>query len=450
MLTEVDNPSRFASYCAAGFHSSFVSVILIPLNESMPRILLLLPTTTYRAPDFLDAARRMKIEVVAASEKPNVMASRHPESLLTLNFRDIDGSTRRVEEFNQNYPLDAVIPVDDDTAVLAAAFASALSLPHNSVDSALAARNKHLLSELLHRHGLPAPKSRLYWTDQDPEAAAAATDYPCVLKPLFLSASRGVIRADDPASFVSAWKRILLILADPEVAVRGAEAANQIMIQDFVPGIEFALEGLLSRGQFRVLALFDKPDPLDGPFFEETLYITPSRHPDSVQNAIAACVAPATRAIGLQEGPIHAELRVNEKGPWIIELAARSIGGLCSRTLRFGTGLSLEEIILRHALGMEIDHMQRESRAAGVMMIPIPAAGVLREVRGLDAASVVPGVEELTISAHLGKTLIPLPEGSSYLGFIFSRGEDSYFVEKSLRQAHRKLEFVIEPSGTST
>ena len=446
----MDNLLASCRYRAMGFHSGFVSAILMLLNESMPRILLLLPTTTYRAADFLAAAGRMKIEVVAASEKPNVMAARHPDSLVTLNFRDIDGSARRVEEFNQNYPLDAVIPVDDDTAVLAAAFASALSLPHNSVDSARAARNKYLQSELLHRHGLPAPKSRLYSIEQDPEAAAAAIDYPCVLKPLFLSASRGVIRADDPASFVSAWKRILSILADPEVAVRGAEAANQIMVQDFVPGIEFALEGLLSGGELRILALFDKPDPLDGPFFEETLYITPSRHPESIQKAIAACIARATRAIGLQEGPIHAELRVNEKGPWIIELAARSIGGLCSRTLRFGTGLSLEEIILRHALGMEIDHMKRESRAAGVMMIPIPAAGVLREVRGLDAARGVPGVEELTISAHLGKTLTPLPEGSSYLGFIFSRGEDSCFVEKSLRQAHRKLEFVIEPAGTST
>jgi len=413
----------------------------------MPRVLLLLPTTTYRAADFLAAAERMNVDVVAASEKPNVMASKHPEVLLTLDFRDPEAAARTVREFHKAYPIDAVIPVDDDTAVVAATIGSALSLKHNSIESAQAARNKHTFVELLHRHGLAAPWYRLFTTAEDPKQAARAVSYPCVLKPLFLSASRGVIRADDPLAFAAAWRRILKILEDPEVAARGGEAAKQLLVQEFIPGQEVALEGMLDKGELRVLAIFDKPDPLEGPFFEETIYVTPSRHAESHQRQIAGCVASAAAAIGLREGPIHAELRFNENGIWIIEMAARSIGGLCSRTLRFGTGLSLEELILRHALNLGIGHIQREQRAAGVMMIPIPGAGILQEIQGLEAARAVPRIEGVTVSVPLGKGLVPLPEGSSYLGFIFSRAETPAAAETALRAAHRQLHFVIQPEG---
>jgi hypothetical protein len=206
-----------------------------------------------------------------------------------------------------------------------------------------------------------------------------------------------------------------------------------------------ALEGLLTNGTLDVLALFDKPDPLDGPFFEETLYVTPSRLPKPVQDAVAACAARAASAIGLSDGPIHAELRINEAGPWLLEVAARSIGGLCSRTLRFGTGLTLEEVIIRHALGMDIPSLERERRAAGVMMIPIPKAGRLRDIRGKDEAKTVPGIEEVTIMIRRGQRVVPLPEGKRYLGFIFARGDSPEFVEAALREAHRRLAFDIEP-----
>jgi len=436
--------------CAAPVNLSFIIghlsfIISVFSLKLMPRVLLLLPTTTYRASDFLAAAERMNVNVVAASEKPNVMASKHPEVLLTLDFRDPEAAAGTVREFHKRYPIDAVIPVDDDTAVVAATVGSALALKHNSIESARAARNKHIFVELLHRHGLPAPRYRLFSTTEDPEKAAQVVSYPCILKPLFLSASRGVIRADDPPAFTAAWRRILKILEDPEVAARGGEAANQLLVEEFIPGQEVALEGMLEKGELRVLAIFDKPDPLEGPFFEETIYITPSRHPEFHQSQIAGCVASAAAAIGLREGPIHAELRFNENGIWIIEMAARSIGGLCSRTLRFGTGLSLEELILRHALNLEIDHIQREQRAAGVMMIPIPGAGILREIQGLEAARAVPGIEAVTISVPLDQELVPLPEGSSYLGFIFSRADTPALAEAALRAAHRQLHFVIEP-----
>jgi biotin carboxylase len=291
---------------------------------------------------------------------------------------------------------------------------------------------------------VPTPAYTRFTVTDDPAAAAGRVAYPCVLKPTVLAASRGVIRADTPAEFVAAFGRIRAILATPEVAALG-EGAAEILVEGFVPGPEVALEGLLQSGALRVLALFDKPDPLDGPFFEETIYVTPSRLPAAVQAAIAETSARAAAALGLREGPIHAELRVNEAGVWLIELAARSIGGLCSRTLRFGTGMSLEEIILRHALGLDIATLERERPAAGVMMIPIPRPGVLGEVRGQEAAEAVPGIEAVAITAHRGQELVPLPEGSRYLGFIFARGDRPEQVEAALREAHRRLEFEIVP-----
>lgn len=413
----------------------------------MPRVLLLMPNSTYRASDFLTAAEVIGVEVVVATDAPSVMAGQNPESLLSFDFRDPAEAVCAVRDYNRSHRINAVIPVDEETAVLAAAIGKELALKHNSVEAAQAARNKLLMAQLLRQSGVPAPAFDVYSAATDPNSIARQITYPCVLKPLFLSGSRGVIRADDARSFVAAWRTVLTILADPEVAGRGGDLGRTIMVEEFIPGIEVAVEGLLSAGTMRVLAVFDKPDPLDGPYFEETLYVTPSRYPDEVVSRIVRSVADSARAIGLCEGPVHAEVRLNAQGPFLIELAARSIGGLCSRALRFGTGMTLEELVLRHALDLPIDSIERERAASGVMMIPIPRAGVLGEVRGLDAARSVLGIDEITISAHVGKRLVPLPYGSSYLGFIFARGATPADVEAALREAHRKLDLVIGPEA---
>jgi len=423
----------------------------------MKRVLLLIPTTTYRTQAFVDAARRLDVQMTVCSERPNVFAEKNPGGLLTLNFADVETAASTVVEFTKRFSIDAVVGVDDQTTVVAAGIAAALSLPHNSLASVSAARNKYLMREVLQRNGVAVPMYALFSIDDQPADVAREVTFPCVLKPLMLSASRGVIRADNEEGFAAAFRRLGKILRASEFA--SDEAGRQCLVENFVPGREVALEGLLVKGKFKPLAIFDKPDPLDGPFFEETIYVTPSRLSQNIQEEVISCADRATRALGLEEGPVHAELRINDEGSWVIEIAARSIGGFCSRALRFvqsstigsrspdlsGTGISLEELILRHALGTEIGSFQRESKSSGVMMIPIPRAGVLREVGGLREAKAVKRIEDIIISSYLGETLVPLPEGGKYLGFIFTRAESPEGAEKALREAHRRLEFAITP-----
>jgi biotin carboxylase len=407
------------------------------------RVLLLLPTTTYRSHDFLEAARRLDVDVTVASEESSAVEGLNPAGLLAMDFRDPDECVRKARAFAAKSPVDAVVGVDEDTAVAAAAISAALGLPSNSPQAAAAARNKAVLRRTLDAAGVPTPRSVLYRREDDVEAAARASPYPCVLKPTFLAGSRGVIRADDAASFRRAWERIGRILAQPDVARKGGDSATEILVEEFVPGAEVAVEGLLTEGRLEVLAVFDKPDPLEGPFFEETIYVTPSRLETSTQTAVCSTTAAATRALGLRHGPIHAELRVNPKGVFVIEVAARSIGGLCSRTLQFGTGMSLEELVLRHALSRPADHPRRSSLAAGVLMIPIPRGGTLERVSGVEEARQVPDVEDVVISVRPGQMLVPLPEGSRYLGFVFSRAASPSRAEAALREAHGRLAFEI-------
>jgi len=416
------------------------------LRPDTPRLLLLLPTATYRTAAFVEAARRLGVVLTVASERPSTFQDANPGGLVTLDLSEPDRAAAQARAFAREHPLQGVVGVDDDTAVVAAAIATALGLRGNDVAAARAARDKHEQRTSLATAGVPVPHFRLFPVDEDPRRLAAGVPYPCVLKPLRLAASRGVIRADTPEDFVAAFERVKRILEQAGCASRS------ILVEDFVPGREYALEGLLLAGELRVLALFDKPDPLDGPYFEETIYVTPSRLPAEEQRAVAACAGRAAAALGLREGPVHAELRVNGSGPWLIELAARPIGGRCSRALRFGTGgsglgtwASLEEIIVRHALGMQIPSLERESQASGVMMIPVPGAGVLREVRGVDEARGLPLVEEVVITAHPDQELVPWPEGARYPGFIFARGDTPEAVEAALRAAHRRLQFVIAP-----
>jgi biotin carboxylase len=379
------------------------------------------------------------VPILQVVDMPQSLAE-HWRYELGVDYADVSASADRLLQRLGEQTLAAVLAVDDSGALLAAEIAARLGLPHNHPQAAQAARDKHLMRQMLQAGGVRSP-----WflalpchlsLEQIAQRVEEAGGFPCVVKPVDLNGSRGVIRANDLAELRHAVTRLLNLI--------GRSSAKRFLVEGYIPGVEVALEGMLDGGALRVLALFDKPDPLEGPFFEETLYVTPSRLPVATQEEIARTTAQAAQALGLHTGPIHAELRINEQGAWIVEIAGRSIGGLCSRTLRFGTDASLEELIVRQAAGLPLSSTEREAQAGGVMMIPIPGPGILRGVTGVEEAEALPGIESITITAHLDNPLVPLPEGESYLGFIFARGQTPEAVEAALRQAHARLHFVIE------
>jgi biotin carboxylase len=353
--------------------------------------------------------------------------------VLPLDFHDIVGSIALITAAHQQDPFTAILAVDDGATLLAAQVNAALGMPHNDPASALAARDKYMMRERFAAAGVPVPTYKRYPLAGDPaEIAWIVRDeigYPCVVKPQWLAGSRGVIRANDETEFVAAFRRTsAIVLSEGE-----SLAQDALLVERYLPGVEVAGEGLVINGAFRLLALFDKPDPLEGPFFEETIYTTPSRLPQTTQDQILARTAEAAGAVGIREGPVHAELRINEEDVWPIELAGRSIGGLCSTILEFGAGASLEEIILRHAVRWPLAETSLHGQGLGVMMIPIPKAGILRSVEGIEEATAVPHITGIEITAKLNQPIVPLPEGASYLGFIFAKADSPAAAEAALR-----------------
>jgi hypothetical protein len=446
-----------------------------------PAVMVLLSPRTYRLPAFTAAAERLGIELVQVIDTPQPLAEQW-QMELGLDFSRPHEAVAAIVAYAQKRPLQAILAVDDSGALLAAQASARLGLPHNDVGAAEAARNKYVMRQKLQAAGVPAPRAQRFFTDQETAELLPHITFPCVVKPTELSGSRGVIRANNPAELDQALVRLRRLLHGL------APAPQPFLVEEYVPGVEVALEGMMDNGRLSLLALFDKPDPLQGPYFEETIYVTPSRLPAADQQAILACTVQAAQALGLRTGPLHAELRLNERGPWLIEVAGRSIGGLCSQTLRFGGDVSLEELILRQACGLprpdlalppgasgvaqvaddmrdqtasgvaqvaddvaqvaddmaQVADDMRDQTASGVMMIPIPEAGLLRAVHGCEEARAVPLIEEVEITAKLNYPLLPLPEGDSYLGFIFARGETPAAVEAALRQAHALLHFHID------
>jgi biotin carboxylase len=410
-------------------------------------VVLLMSPASYRARAFLSAAASIGLNIIEAIDLPNEL-TKHTAGALSVDFADPDAAVERLVDFAQMQerlalPVGAILAIDDRGTLIAAQASAALGIPHNDPDSALAARDKFVMRQGLAAHGVPVPDYQRFPASSDPAPFAGDIAYPCVVKPLLLSGSRGVIRANTSAECVAAFRRTRAILEASGMSAN----EHHILIEQFVPGFEVALEGLLTAGELQTLALFDKPDPLDGPYFEERIYVTPSRLPPEVQAAISQRTAEAAAALGLREGPVHAELRVDmERGNiWVIELAGRSIGGLCSSILEFGSGIRLEELILRHAAGLPQPSLSGNDSAAGVMMIPIPMGGMFRGVEGLEHAQQVAGVTDIEITAPLNQPIVPLPEGESYLGFIFARSDTPAHVEAALREAHERLEFRIGP-----
>jgi biotin carboxylase len=401
-------------------------------------VLLLAPHSSYRIAAYCEAARRLGIKILVASQGVHSLIPEAAQGL-HIDLHDPPKAVFKILTAASNHPIAGVVATDDATVELASHAAAALGLPYNSPEAARIARRKDLGRSALAAAGLPVPEFRRLDLARDLLPQTVGLRFPCVLKPLALSGSRGVMRVDSPEALVQACGRMVPILA----AVEAEEERRFVLVEEFLPGFEVAVEGLLVGGKLHLLALFDKPDPLDGPFFEETCYILPSRLDAPIRQRIRRRVEEGCAAYGMQEGPVHAELRIGQGDVWILEIAARTIGGDCARLLRF-TGQSLEELILRHALGLPW-HTRLSEEAAGVLMIPIPEAGVLRRVEGVLAARRVAYIEEVEIAVREGYELVPLPEGGSYLGFIFARGPSPATVEQALREAHACLKFVVAP-----
>jgi biotin carboxylase len=394
----------------------------------VPKHLILFAATTgYQIRVFADAARRLGIDFTLATDRCHVLEDPWADHAIAVKFDRIPESL----ELLRGLHCDGIAAVGDRPAVLAAEAAQMLGIPFHPPAAARACHDKYLARQLYQAAGLPVPAFFRAALAESPCVLARRTRYPCVLKPLGLSASRGVIRANTEQEFVAAFARIRKI------------GEQYLQVESYIEGREFAIEGLVTSGRFQAFAIFDKPDPLEGPYFEETIYVTPSREPSAVQSALLDTAARAAQALGLAHGPVHVELRYNAEGAWVLEAHARPIGGLCAQALRFEGGIPLEEVILRHAIGEDVASVRLEGGASGVMMIPIPKAGIYESADGVDRAAAVAGIDEVIITAKQGQRLIPLPEGSSYLGFIFARGDSAARVEAALRQSHAELRFHV-------
>lgn len=404
------------------------------------RLLLIAPHNSYRIAPYIEAASRLGIEVTIASAGAHSLIDVISNGL-HIDFSNQAEAIATLLAAAREKPFHAVLGTDDASVGIAAELACELGLKHNPPAAAIFTRRKDRARQCLQSAGVPVPGFQRIEFNQSVTAQLEQLSFPCVLKPLAMSASRGVIRVNNLDEALAATARIETILRD----VLLAEEREAILAEAFITGREVAYEGILDSGELKCLAMFDKPEPLNGPYFEETYYITPSRLPAPIQQQVHSIVSDACMAYGLQQGPVHAELRIDEQGnAWVMEVAARTIGGECARLVELATGQPLENLVLAQLLGLELKPAVFEG-GAGVLMIPIPSAGILRRIEGLSAARSVPGIEELVISVRDGHELVTLPEGSSYLGFIYAVADDAAAAEQALREAHSRLKIVTAP-----
>jgi ATP-grasp domain/L-amino acid ligase C-terminal domain 2 len=434
------------------------------MSEKSKRVLLFASKLGYQTRSFDDAARKLDVELVFVTDRCHQLDDPWGDGAIAVHFESPDAAAYEVLQAVRNGPardfgVDGILALGDRPAVAAAYVARSLGLQYNHPAAVEASRSKLRMREITRDAGLRVPWFRTLALRPTPEPALLGISYPCVLKPLSLSASQGVVRADNRDEFLAAAGRIRRLLESPEILASREEHLDQIIVEGYIPGKEVAVEGLIHDGRLRVLAIFDKPDPLEGPYFEETIYVTPSRLPEAQQREIERSAISVVRALGLAHGPVHAEFRINQQGVWPLEVAARPIGGLCAHALRFAnpadvangslqsadTAIGLEELLLRHAAGLPGSEASREAAASGVMMIPVPLSGVLEKIEGQELARATPAISELHITARLHDYIAAWPEGSSYLGFLFARAAHASEVEQALRNAHAKLRFTLTP-----
>jgi len=419
-------------------------------NNTAKRLLLFTAKLGYQTRSFEDAARKLGVQLVYVTDRCHQLKDPWGDQAIPVHFESPEEAAYTVMEKLRGQDVAGVLALGDRPAAAAAYVARGLGIAYNHPASVEACRNKLRMREVFRDAGLRGPWFRGFPVTPIPEPALVGISFPCVLKPISLSASQGVMRANNRKEFLAAGERLRRLLESAEIRATREPNLDQMIVEGYIPGGEVAVEGLLTEGTLRILAIFDKPDALEGPYFEETIYVTPSRLPEATQTEIEKCARDATRALGLTHGPIHAEFRISDDNVWPIEVAARPIGGLCARALWFRTSdtkaeIGLEELLLGHALKMPGSDPQREVQASGVMMIPVPHSGILESISGVEAARATHRITELIITARLHDYIAAWPEGSSYLGFLFAKGSTAEEVEQAIREAHKKLRFSITP-----
>ncbi len=420
------------------------------MTSPLKRLLLFTAKLGYQTRSFEDAARQLGVQLVYVTDRCHQLEDPWGDRAIAVHFENPEVAAYTVMEALRGQDVSGILALGDRPAAAAAYAARGLGVRHNHPAAVEACRSKLRMREVLQDAGLRVPWFRNLPVDPAPEPVLLGITYPCVLKPLSLSASQGVVRANNREEFLAAAARVRRLLKSPEVLATREANLDQMLVEGYIPGREVALEGILTDGALRVLAIFDKPDPLEGPYFEETIYVTPSCLTEAKQHAVEKCAIDAVLAVGLSHGPVHAEFRINDHGVWPLEVAPRPIGGLCARALRFLFGeaselIGLEELLLRHALELPGWDSPREQNASGVMMIPVPKSGILEAVSGEGGARAIQGITDLSITARLHDPIAAWPDGASYLGFLFARGDTPERVEESLREAHEKLTFTITP-----
>lgn len=409
---------------------TIVSPMTSRTDAPKPHVALVVSSASYRVSSFLEAADKCGVELTIASDADLPLIKS-----ISIDLSKTRSSAQAIAEAG---PFASVIAPDDAGVAVAAEAADLLGLSQNSPLAIARTRNKAMMRDVL-TGVVPQPRTWIVERGADVGQIIADFGAPCVIKPVSRSGSQGVIRIDDPADAAATIERVRRILA-----LTGGNPNEALLLEEYIDGQEVAVEGVIEKDGFRLLAIFDKPDPLEGPYFEETLYVTPSRHHPEVLAELEQTTAVICETLELVSGPVHAEFRIVSGKVVILEVAARSIGGQCGQALSF-SGMSLEELLISNSLGRPLALAPPET-ASGILMLPIPAAGLLLAVRGTDDAAAVSGVSGVEISLPIGSRVVPLPEGNRYLGFVFANGHSPQAVEASLRAAGNVIEFDIQPS----
>ncbi len=402
-------------------------------------VLLIAPSGSYRIPPYIEAAKALGIGLLVVSNSKHSLVSEVAKGI-SVDFDDLRLAREIILSEIKGLKILSVLATDDICVGLSSQIAQQLGLPQNNPSAARLTHRKDLAREALQLAGCNTPEFQVIKLI-DASNLSKSINYPVVIKPLSLSASRGVIRANDAAEFVQACRRIDSIL---EYTGQSGYERNQVLVEAYLDGAEFAVEGIIIAGEFHLLMIFDKPEPLIGPFFEETYYLTPSQLESAQIQELINEVSRCCHAYNLTHGPVHAEARITQTGVVLLELAARTIGGQCGQLIEFSTCQKLEELVILGMCGIKPE-LPSSVESAGVLMIPVAKSGLLKRVEGMTDALQVEFIRDIEIHIQAGYELIPLPEGSSYLGFIFAQAPSYQQTYDALKKAYDKLNFVTQP-----